>query len=178
MGHFFFVRHGETVWNVENKICGMTDIGLTEKGFEQARITAEKIRDEHLDATMILSSPLSRARDTAAAIANATGLPMRTDERLREQCFGIYEATPRDGEEFYQAKMHFIDRYGNGESMFQTAHRVYSLLDEITAQDDQVYILVAHNGLARIVQSYFVSMENDEFAGFGLKNCEIRRYDY
>ena len=36
MGHFYFVRHGQTIWNVENKICGATDIALTEKGHQQA----------------------------------------------------------------------------------------------------------------------------------------------
>ena len=36
MGHFYFTRHGQTVWNVENKICGATDIELTELGHEQA----------------------------------------------------------------------------------------------------------------------------------------------
>ena len=39
MGHFYFVRHGQTVWNVENKICGCTDSPLTEYGREQARET-------------------------------------------------------------------------------------------------------------------------------------------
>ena len=36
MGHFYFVRHGQTIWNVENKICGATDIALTEFGHQQA----------------------------------------------------------------------------------------------------------------------------------------------
>ena len=36
MGHFYFARHGQTVWNVENKICGATDIELTELGHQQA----------------------------------------------------------------------------------------------------------------------------------------------
>ena len=36
MDHFYFIRHGETVWNVENKICGATDIELTQRGHEQA----------------------------------------------------------------------------------------------------------------------------------------------
>ena len=36
MGHFYFVRHGQTVWNVEGKICGATDIALTQLGHEQA----------------------------------------------------------------------------------------------------------------------------------------------
>ena len=43
MGHFYFVRHGQTVWNVENKICGATDIELTELGHQQAIDTGKKI---------------------------------------------------------------------------------------------------------------------------------------
>ena len=43
MDHFYFIRHGETVWNVENKICGATDIELTERGHEQAIETGKKI---------------------------------------------------------------------------------------------------------------------------------------
>ena len=46
MGHFYFVRHGQTVWNVENKICGCTDSPLTEYGREQARETGRKILAE------------------------------------------------------------------------------------------------------------------------------------
>ena len=42
----YFVRHGETVWNVENKICGITDSPLTEKGHRQAAETGRKIREK------------------------------------------------------------------------------------------------------------------------------------
>ena len=42
MGYFYFARHGQTVWNVENKICGATDIALTEKGHEQAKELGRK----------------------------------------------------------------------------------------------------------------------------------------
>lgn len=44
MGHMFFVRHGQTVWNAENKICGVTDIALTELGHQQAIEAGNKIR--------------------------------------------------------------------------------------------------------------------------------------
>ena len=54
MGHFYFVRHGQTVWNVENKICGATDIALTEYGHEQAIITGKKILEEGIQADEIL----------------------------------------------------------------------------------------------------------------------------
>jgi len=50
-------------------------------------------------------------------------------------------------------------------------------LDEISAQE-RTYLLVAHNGIARIVQSYFYDMTNEEFAAFGIENCEIREYSW
>jgi probable phosphoglycerate mutase len=62
--------------------------------------------------------------------------------------------------------------------MFQTAHRIYTVLDEITADPDHVVLIAAHNGLARIIQSYFHEMTNEEFASFGIANCEIRRFDF
>ena len=65
----YFTRHGETVWNVENKICGMTDSPLTEKGRAQARELGEKLRTSGLRIDEILYSPLSRAADTARALS-------------------------------------------------------------------------------------------------------------
>ncbi len=53
MGHFYFVRHGQTVWNVEGKICGATDIALTQLGHEQAIETGKKILEEHIQADEI-----------------------------------------------------------------------------------------------------------------------------
>ena len=61
--------------------------------------------------------------------------------------------------------------------MFQLAHRIYSLLDELK-EDGKDYILVAHNGIARVVESYFREMTNEEYASFGIKNCEIREYKF
>ena len=55
MDHFYFIRHGETVWNVENKICGATDIELTAKGHEQAIETGRKILAEGIKADKIMS---------------------------------------------------------------------------------------------------------------------------
>ena len=60
------VRHGETIWNKENKIQGITDIGLNERGIEQAEKLAYSLQKEELDA--IITSPLRRAYDTAQAI--------------------------------------------------------------------------------------------------------------
>ena len=114
MGYFYFVRHGQTVWNVENKICGSTDIELTELGHQQAIETGKKILEEGIHADEILYSPLVRAAETARHISEITGSPARAEERLREQNFGKYEATARNGEVFMKAKEQFACRYEGG----------------------------------------------------------------
>jgi len=179
MGHFYFVRHGQTVWNVENKICGATDIGLTELGHQQAIETGKKIMEEGIQADEILYSPLVRAKDTAMHISEITGIPATEELRLKEQNFGKWEGTARNGEQFKKEKAFFINRYEGGESMLQLAQRIYNLLDDIKAQsDEKTYILVAHNGIARVIQSYFCDMTNEEYAAWGVKNCEVIRYDF
>ena len=95
MGYFYFARHGQTVWNVENKICGATDIELTEKGVEQAKELGRKIKEDGVKIDEIICSPLMRAEATAKCISEAAGIPMRVEMRLKEQNFGKYEGTPR-----------------------------------------------------------------------------------
>lgn len=178
MHSVYFARHGETVWNVEDKICGMTDSPLTEKGRAQAAALGQQVKASEAPIDEILYSPLSRAADTALAVAAATGLPARPEPRLREQCFGRYEGTPRDGAEFKVSKTHFADRYSGGESMLQLAQRIYDLLDELRADESKTYLLVAHNGIARVVRSYFYDMTNEEYAAFGIRNCEFVEYTF
>lgn len=177
MAHVYFARHGQTVWNVENKICGATDIELTELGHKQAEELGQKIVTEGLKIDMILYSPLIRAAETARHISEVTGIPMQCEERLKEQCFGKYEGTPRNGEEFAVSKTHFIDSYEGGESMLKLAQRIYNLLDDIK-KDDRTFLLVAHNGISRVIQSYFYDMSNEEYAAFGVANCAILRFEY
>lgn len=179
MGTLYFTRHGQTVWNVENKICGATDIELTKEGHRQAEELGRKILSEGLQIDEILYSPLVRAAETARHISEITGIPMRAELRLKEQNFGKYESTARNGAEFQRAKSHFVDHFEGGESMLKLAQRIYNLLDELKEEsNDKTYLLVAHNGIARVIQSYFTDMTNEEYAGFGIKNCEIRRYDF
>ena len=58
MGKVYFVRHGQTIWNVEDKICGATDIALTDLGHEQAVKTGQIILDRGIKVDEILYSPL------------------------------------------------------------------------------------------------------------------------
>ena len=52
-------------------------------------------------------------------------------------------------------------------------------MDDIKKEsEEKTYLLVAHNGSARVVNSYFHNMENQEFADFGMKNCELKKYEF
>lgn len=179
MRKLYFARHGQTFWNVENKICGATDIALTALGHEQADELGRLIAAGGYGIDEILYSPLVRAAETARHIHEITGLPMREEIRLKEQNFGKWESTPRDGAEFRAAKAQFVNRNEGGESMMQMAQRIYNLLDELYREPEgRTYLLVAHNGIARIVQSYFADMTNEEFAAFGIGNCQVLEYEW
>lgn len=179
MKKLYFARHGQTVWNAENKICGATDIALTALGHEQADELGRLIAAGDYGIDEILYSPLIRAAETARHVHEITGIPMRVEERLREQNFGKWESTQRGSAEFRAALAQFVNHNGDGESMMQLAQRIYNLLDELKAQSrDKTYLLVAHNGIARIVQSYFHDMTNEEFAYFGIGNCQVLEYEW
>ncbi len=92
MHTLYFVRHGQTIWNIENKICGLTDSPLTERGHKQAEETGRKIREAGIHADEILYSPLMRAADTARHISKMTGIPMREESRLIERNLGKWES--------------------------------------------------------------------------------------
>lgn len=177
MGHIYYTRHGETEWNVENKVCGITDAMLTEKGHEQAKALGQKIISEGYKIDMILHSPLTRAKETAGHISQITGIPMRCDERLTEQNYGKWEGADGRGDEFFAAKSRFVNSFDGGESMLRVAQRIYNLLDELK-NDSRTYLLVAHNAVSRSVRSYFVDMENEEYPRFDMDNCEILRYEF
>ena len=101
MSKLYFTRHGQTIWNVEGKVCGATDIELTELGHEQAKELGEHIKaDKDTKIDEIVASPLVRAKNTAEHISGITGIPMHTDMRVIEQNFGKWESTARDGADF------------------------------------------------------------------------------
>jgi probable phosphoglycerate mutase len=89
---FWFLRHGETDWNAQNLSQGNVDIPLNVTGLAQAHRAAERLR--HRGIAHIVSSPLSRAHDTARIVGNALDLPVHLDEGLREVSFGVKEGQP------------------------------------------------------------------------------------
>lgn len=86
---FAILRHGETDWNVVQRMQGARDIPLNAMGRAQAKSAAASLAG--LGIKRILSSPLSRALDTARAAQDATGAELTTDERLVERGFGELE---------------------------------------------------------------------------------------
>ena len=89
----YLVRHGQTENSRRKAYSGRADVALTERGREQARAAARQLAGAGVDA--VICSPLSRARDTAQAIADATGAPLTIDERLTEIDYGDFEGLDR-----------------------------------------------------------------------------------
>ena len=89
----YFVRHGQTDWNVRGKLQGKSDIALNETGRLQAVETREKLKQVAMDA--IYCSPLMRARETAEIINVLWELPIQCDDRLMERSFGDMEGALR-----------------------------------------------------------------------------------
>lgn len=86
---FYFVRHGETDYNKENKIMGTIDIPLNSMGLEQAHVVAKAIA--HLEISHIVSSPLKRALQTAEVIAATIDKPITVVDKLTQNYLGIWE---------------------------------------------------------------------------------------
>jgi probable phosphoglycerate mutase len=82
-------RHGNTDWNADGRVQGQTDVALNDLGRQQAVDAAELLI--RLRPAVIVASDLSRAIDTAAALAALTGLSVRPDARLRERYFGAWQ---------------------------------------------------------------------------------------
>ena len=174
---FYVTRHGEAVWNVHNKICGRTDVELTDKGKEQARQLAERVGEYDID--LIICSPLQRAHETAKTVADRWQIPLQIDERLIEQNYGIFEGKDRQDEGFLANKRQFAYRYPEGgESMMQMAYRVYGFIEEVKKKySDKNVLAVCHGGVCRIIRSYFADMTNDEFFHYYKENCQIEEYE-
>ena len=172
----YISRHGQTPWNVEDLVCGRADVPLTEVGQQQARLLAESAIDKGID--VILSSPLQRARQTAKAVSDAIGVPIQIDDRLIEMDFGSYDGTSRFGEEFQWVRAQMPTRFPGGESGFDLAYRVYSLLYEIREKyADKTVLLVCHNCVCRMVRSFFVNMSTEEFGNYHAPNAQLVEYE-
>ncbi|MFE0172929.1 histidine phosphatase family protein [Streptomyces sp. NPDC059002] len=157
MTDFILVRHGETVWHDGNRYAGRTDVDLTPRGLRQAAALGAWAAGEHIDA--VVSSPLSRARLTAAPAADALGLVPRVDERLLEVDFGRGEGLTRDEmrARFPEELAAFLrdpvaHHLPGGEDPRAAAERAGDCLTDLAAAFPEGRVLVvAHSTLVRLL---------------------------
>lgn len=86
---FYFIRHGETDWNRQNICMGSNNIPLNDLGVKQAELAAQKLESKFIEH--IVTSPLSRARQTAEIIAQVIDKPLTIIDDLQEYNSGIAE---------------------------------------------------------------------------------------
>ena len=148
MTDLYLVRHGETDWNRQRRIQGLTDIPLNETGRAQARATGMLLSRRRWDG--IYASPLSRARETASIIAAQVGLPEPTlVDALVERNYGQAE-----GLDWLQVETRYPRRtvVPGRESREQVGARVIPALMELAAErQGESLLVVSHGGAIRAV---------------------------
>jgi probable phosphoglycerate mutase len=171
-------RHGQTIWNAERRFQGQTDIPLDETGQAQAERAARLLAALRPD--LIVSSDLSRAASTAAALARLAGLEVTLDKDLRERHGGGWEGL-NDAEirARYPAE-HASWSPPDGEPSPVVAERVAGALQRIAdhlaeAQPDgasRLAVVASHGAALRLGMSRFLGMPEELFGVLGpLSNC-------
>ncbi|MEV5707493.1 histidine phosphatase family protein [Actinoallomurus sp. NPDC052274] len=181
MTQFVLVRHGETEWHAENRYAGISDIALTERGLEQAQQLAAWARTAGLVA--VWTSTLTRAQLTATACAEAIGVPLNVDERLRELDFGHAEGMTRAEmhERFPEALRAFradpvADHLPGGEDPTAAVRRftgcLYDLVDR--HPDDRV-LVVAHTTAIRLALCELIGVPLRDYRRIfpSVRNCAL-----
>jgi probable phosphoglycerate mutase len=156
MTHLVLIRHGETVWQNENRYAGRTDIPLSPRGHEQAARLARWASSAQLTAIWV--SPLLRARQTAEPSERATRLTVHVDPRLQEIDFGQGEGLTRAEiqRSFPEAFAAFeADPVAHplpaGENPRHVAERAVACFREIVRKHPNGRVLVVtHNTLIRL----------------------------
>ncbi|WP_116021344.1 histidine phosphatase family protein [Thermomonospora umbrina] len=165
-------RHGQTAWNVERRFQGKTDIPLDETGVAQAARAARLLAA--LQPTTLLASPLRRAADTAAALADLTGLPVAHDRDLIERDGGEWEGlTNAEIRERYPAE-HAAWQPPGGETSPQVAKRVTAALDRALDRlpSDGLLVVASHGAALRLGMCGMLGLPEEIWERLGgLSNC-------
>lgn len=174
MDQLILVRHGETLQNVAGIAQGWNDSALSELGQRQVRALAQRVKSYAPDA--IFSSPLGRAMSTAQAIADVTGLEIRTLDELREMNYGQWE-----GKSFLDVRRDYADVYRrwvddpevtcpDGESHAEVRRRLERGLASIEAVRP---IVIAHGTAIRIAATVLMNIPVMASRHFAQDNAAI-----
>lgn len=167
----YLVRHGETDWNLENKIQGQTDTHLNENGRKQARELAEKISLELCGIGSIYTSKKVRALETARIIGEKLSITPVVQQGLEEICLGKWE-----GYTWKQVREVFSEEYQNwhqnrryqippeGESYQQLLNRLLPALDDIVKKEKRDILVVTHSAVIMTLMSYIYDTPFEDMA--------------
>jgi len=147
---FYFLRHGQTAWNVEGRFQGHTDIPLNEVGLRQAEEAARALASCSID--VIVASPLLRARKTAEIIAARLGKPLLFEDELKERHFGAFEGLivnevkAKLGMQPHERMVNHLPP--DAEQWHETRARTVRVLGKwLERHPHQTILFVAHSGL-------------------------------
>lgn len=164
------VRHGETFWNREGRIQGHTESDLTPLGERQAaamaRVVADLVEANGGEGWRLVSSPIGRARRTAAMVAEATGLPVETDARLAEIHVGRWEGRLRSEvaeahPELFAGREWFFGAPG-GETFEDVTARATGWLATLPPEPERRVIAVSHGVWGRLLRGAYAGFSRQE----------------
>ena len=159
----YFIRHGETDWNIERRFQGQSDIPLNKHGIEQAAASGKILScllendGGSEDSHQFISSPLLRAAKTMEQILDELGLPennYQTDAALTEISFGLWEGltSPEAKQQYYHERQNRRkDRWAiappGGESFAERTGTIERFLLGLSESS----VVVSHSGIMRII---------------------------
>jgi broad specificity phosphatase PhoE len=178
------LRHAETDWNRERRFQGWRDIPLSPTGREQAESAARLLAASPLAA--VWSSPLSRARETAALIAAPHKLTVHEADAFKEMGFGEWEGLTRDEvrERFPDAHRAWAETphdaaWPGAETLGAVRARALAGLDELReAHQGQTVCLVSHGITSRILILEALGLGLDRLWSLGLSSAGISELEF
>lgn len=179
-----FIRHGETDWNVAKRIQGHTDIPLNETGRAQALAMAFNAAHQRFHA--IYSSDLTRALETARALAQREDQMVKLLPQLRERHYGVFQGiTAAEGAVKYpEAYAHYVARdleydFGNGESLRGFAERVADGIDWLLRyHSGQTIAAVSHSGVLDVIYRRATGRPLHTPRDFVIPNCALNWFHF
>jgi broad specificity phosphatase PhoE len=178
------VRHAETEWNRERRFQGWRDVPLSATGREQAESAARLLAATRIDA--VWSSPLARARDTAAIIAAPHRLAVQESEAFREMGFGDWEGLTRDEvrERFAEAHRAWAETpheavWPGAETLAAVRARALAGLEALrAAHTGQTICLVSHGITGRLLILEALGLGPDRLWSFQLSSTGISELEF
>lgn len=175
----FLVRHGRTILNAQGRFRGREDPPLDEVGRQEAHRVAERLTGSPLDA--VYSSPLLRARETAAAIASAHGLPVQRVPGLRDLDYGAWSGRTADEAARSDRPTYRLFRADpmsatppGGESVNALSERVLTTLQRIALDHERDTVaVVSHELPIRLILARATGARSGELWGFSVPTGSV-----